>query len=88
MKLKEVLKGELIGKTIEIVEATNKNLVGLKGKIVDETKNMLELEDGKKLVKKQITINMTIGNEIITLEGKHLMGRPEDRLKKVKNVEN
>lgn len=88
MKSKEVLRGELIGKTIEIVDATNKKLVGIKGKVVDETRNMLELEDGKKLVKEQITINMNIGNEIITLEGKHLVGRPEDRVKKVRKVEN
>ena len=88
MKLKEALKGELIGKTVEVVEPTNKNLIGVKGKIVDETKNLLELENGKKLVKEQITIKMTIGNETITLEGKHLVGRPEDRVKKEKNDEN
>ena len=85
MNIKEALKGELIGKTIEVVDATNKDLIGTKGKVVDETRNMLELEDGKKLVKEQITINMNIGNETITLEGKHLVGRPEDRVKKVKH---
>ena len=87
MKLKEVLQGEFIGKTIKVVDATNKNLIGIKGVIVDETKNLFELDNGKKLVKEQITITMNIEHETITLEGKHIVGRPEERLKKVKSLE-
>lgn len=86
MKQKETLRGELIGKTIEIVSAENQSLVGVRGKIIDETRNMVTLDNKKRLIKKQITIKMTIGNETITLDGKQLVGRPEDRLKKVRNV--
>jgi ribonuclease P protein subunit POP4 len=42
MGLKEYRKCGLIGRNIEIVEAKNKSLVGLKGKVVDETKNTLK----------------------------------------------
>ncbi len=88
MKTKEALCGEFIGKHIEVIDAENKKLVGIKGIIVDETKNMLVLDNGKTLIKDQITITMIIGKETITLEGKQMNARPEDRIKKVKHLEN
>ncbi len=62
---------------IEIVDAQNKNLLGLSGKIIDETKNILVLETQKgikKLIKSQITLK--IGTNII--KGNHIIRRPED----------
>ncbi len=71
-------KKELIGSNIEVVSSSNKTLVGLKGKIVEETKNTITLDNGKKLLKSHIKIK--IGNDII--EGKNIKKRPEDRIKK------
>ncbi len=73
-------KDELIGLVIEVVGSKNKTLVGLKGKIIDETKNTIILQNGKikKLMKSHIQIK--INNKII--EGKSLQKRPEDRIKK------
>ena len=78
LKAKDMKKREIIGSHIEIIEADNKSLQGLKGKVVDETKNMLILDNGKKLIKSQVKIKI---NGII-LDGKKLASRPEDRLKK------
>lgn len=70
-------KTELIGLNAEIVESTNKTLVGVKGKIIDETKNLLVIGD-KKIPKSQVILKI---NEQ-TINGKMLIGRSEDRLKK------
>lgn len=85
MHLKDVVRQELIGLNIEIVKAKNSSLIGLKGRIVDETKNTLVIEQKnkvKKLLKDQITINIKFPKKIIQVNGKLLLGRPEDRIKK------
>lgn len=82
MKEKEFIKHEFIGENLEVIESKNQDLVGLKGKIVDETKNMFVLDNGKKLVKDQSTFQISLGEEIFEVDGKLLVGRPEDRLKK------
>lgn len=82
MNIKEIVKYEFIGSKVEVIDSQNESLIGLKGKIVDETKNMFTLEDGKKLIKSQSTFKMKIKNQTITIKGDILVGRPEDRLKK------
>ncbi len=76
-------KGELIGSTVEVIESSNKNLVGLKGKIIDETKNMLVLNNKKMIDKRNVMLKVNNGNTLFLLDGKKLIGKSEDRLKKV-----
>ncbi|PIN86496.1 ribonuclease P protein component 1 [Candidatus Woesearchaeota archaeon CG10_big_fil_rev_8_21_14_0_10_44_13] len=81
--MKDTLKKELIGKEIRIVEAKNKTNEGIEGKIIDETKNMITIstkKGSKKLIKEEIRIKLL--REKITIDGKLLVGRPEDRIKK------
>ncbi|MAG20288.1 ribonuclease P protein component 1 [archaeon] len=83
MKKKKFVKSELIGSTTEIIQSKNKSLIGLKGKIVDETKNMFTIEKNKiikKMIKSQSKFDFP--KQKIQIEGKLLLGRPEDRLKK------
>lgn len=83
--MRDILKQEIIGKKIVINDAQNKDLIGLKGVVVDETKNTLVIETNKgekNLVKSQITITVTFNNETVNIEGAELVGRSEDRLKK------
>lgn len=75
-----MIKQEIIGRKIEIIEADNKNLIGLKGKVIWETKNMLVLKAKSKtkhLIKSQIKFRL--GNQIIN--GKEMLKKPEDRIK-------
>lgn len=81
MNPKEVIQHELIGLTIEVISAENKSLIGLKGKIVDETRNLLILENGKKIIKSNATFKIKFKNKNISVRGSLLVGRPEDRLK-------
>lgn len=39
----ESIKDEFIGKEAEIVRTRNKQLLGLKGKIMDETKKLIQI---------------------------------------------
>lgn len=56
MKLKTI-KNLKIGSNIEIKESKNKTLIGLKGKVIDETKNIFTIETQKgikKIMKSQV----------------------------------
>lgn len=83
--MKNVLKRELIGAEIEVLDAKNKANAGIQGSIIDETKNTLlvETKNGiKRLLKGNITIMLK--KEKIKINGSLLIGRPEDRIKKKK----
>ena len=78
---KELLKGELIGSEIEIMHSKNKTLIGKTGKIIDETRNTITLETNSKKIKVlKSHITFKIKNKII--DGKKIVGKPEDRIKK------
>ena len=71
----------LIGISVEVVAARNPSLVGIDGKVTDETRNTIKVltQDGEKvLVKDQVT--MKIEGKIVN--GNDLMGRIEERIKK------
>jgi ribonuclease P protein subunit POP4 len=78
------IRDEFIGKEAEIVRTRNKQLLGLKGKIVDETKNSFKLlvnrrnfRELKMILKKDNTF--IIGKKMF--EGNKIMKRPEERIK-------
>lgn len=82
MNPRKIIKHEFIGAEVEVMDSKNKSLVGIKGKIIDETKNMFVLESGKKLVKSQCIFKMKTKNSTIRINGEILASRPEDRIKK------
>jgi len=61
MNLKRI-RSLMIGSNIEITESKNKTLVGLKGKVINQTKNTIALET-KKGIKKVILSHVKIKNE-------------------------
>ena len=80
-----MLKVELIGLDIEVVDSRNPHLKGLRGKIIDETRNTLTIEHNsatKRLIKDQITFVTLINNRKVMINGALLVARPEERLKK------
>lgn len=85
MNVDDILRGELIGLNVEIVKADNDVLVGINGKIVDETRNMLKIGD-KMVVKEQVVLKIEKDGNFIEVDGKLLVGRPEDRVKKVRRL--
>jgi ribonuclease P protein subunit POP4 len=80
-----LLKHEIIGLDTRVSGGTNKQLVGFEGKIIDETRNTVTIFDGKckRVVPKDIAIlriRLPDGT-LVEVNGKRLVGRPEDRVK-------
>ncbi|MEK6905573.1 MAG: ribonuclease P protein subunit [Nanoarchaeota archaeon] len=83
MARKEIFPYELIGEAIEIVSSKNKSNLGIKGKIIDETKETITVaqDNGKDVVlmKQIVTFKLMKSGKIIS--GEVIAKRPEDRLK-------
>ncbi len=80
-----LVRHELIGLRVEVLRARNKSLIGIKGKVVDETKNLLVIETKKgekKVLKEEAIFKFTLpsGQKVI-VNGKLLVARPEERVK-------
>ena len=84
---KNILYSTFVGLQVEIVNSSQHDLVGLKGKVVDETKNLIIIEKGEKEVKIQkvsSVFRFTLDDgENIDIEGKKIAFRPHERPKKV-----
>lgn len=74
----------LIGAKIKIVESVNADLVGVEGKVVDETKNLVILEDGRKIIKEQVIFEVEKEGETFVIKGEEVQGLSYDRFKKSK----
>jgi ribonuclease P protein subunit POP4 len=84
MKSKDIIRQEIIGSLAEVIDSKNKSNIGIKGKIIDETKNTIIIEDKqkrKRLFKNNITLKITIKNQTAAIQGKLLSGKPKDRTK-------
>lgn len=81
-----LVRHELIGLEAEVTVSSKPGNVGIAGKVVDETRNMLVLEKtggGEVgLAKGENTFSFRLGRERVLIEGKLLVARPEDRIKK------
>jgi len=83
-----LLYSTFIGLKVEIPNSSQRELVGLKGKVVDETKNLLviEKEDGKevRIPKVSSTFRFTLDDgSKMDIIGMKIAFRPEERPKKV-----
>ncbi len=80
-------KHEFIGLNAHIIDCTDKGLVGVEGRIVDETKNTFKLETSgaeKILPKKGTVLALKIGDDQVEIDTSRLRYRPEDRIKKAR----
>jgi ribonuclease P protein subunit POP4 len=82
-----LLQHELIGLSITVDESTNRTLCGLRGTVVDESRNMLVLENERKAEKwvskagNRFIFALEDGM-LVRVKGDRLISRPEDRIKK------
>ena len=81
MNLSMQSKFDLIGKNVTISESKNKEIVGINGKIIMETKNMiiLDTKNGKKTIPKDIC-QLSNNDGIIQTDSTKLSKRPYERL--------
>ena len=89
---------ELIGLEIKVIRSTNPSLTGTRGRVIDETKNMLIVENSKsrelKIPKADSEILFRIPAELseegsdifVKIQGNLLLSQPENRIKNIKKL--
>lgn len=81
------MRHELVGLEVKIIQSSHGDLEGIKGKVVNETKKTLTIEDGEgneKIIPKGSTkFNFILPEGLkVEIDGKIIVSRPEDRIKK------
>jgi len=78
-----ISRHELIGLETKVVESSNSQLVGLNGRVINETKSMITINSkkGKKMIPK-LTSNLKffINGESILVKGSSITKRPFERI--------
>jgi ribonuclease P protein subunit POP4 len=85
MRPEFVLAHEWIGLEVEVVDSPNPCEIGLRGVVVDETKNTLKIktEKGLKIViKRGRTFRVKFAGRVLRVKGDLINFRPEERIKK------
>ena len=80
-----ILRHELIGLQVRVLDALNPSVNGIRGKVIDETRNTLSISNGEEtaMIPKEIaTFRFHLPTGILVdVDGGRLMSRPENRLK-------
>ena len=87
MSVDDFRRRELIGLGVEILESTCAQYLGIRGRVVDESRNTLTIEqDGteKTVPKDCCRFRFEEGSRTFVVSGKDIRFRPEDRIKKVR----
>jgi len=81
-----IVQQELIGLDAKVVRSSHPGYVGILGRVLDETRNtIIILHENKKkiIIKSTAVFHFTMPDGIIVeIDGKAIIGRPEDRIKK------
>lgn len=81
-----IVQDEFIGLAAKVVKCSNPSVVGLMGQVIDETRNTFTLSCNSErtvVIKDTAVFDFKLSNgTVVEIDGKIMMGRPEDRLKK------
>ena len=82
----DVIRHEFIGTEGKIAKSSHGDYVGIHGKIIDETKKtftILHRGKAKSVIKSSSVFDFKFSDgTVVEIDGRLLVGRPEDRLKK------
>ena len=81
MNLSTQCEFDLIGQEVTISDSKNNEIIGINGKIIMETKNMVVMntKNGKRSIPKNIC-QLSINGEVIQIDPTKLNKRPHERL--------
>jgi len=86
IRAKDIVRHELVGLKVKVIRSSNSSQVGITGTVVDESRQTLtiETEKGTKSVAKdQCVFSFLLpSGKWVSVEGKLIVARPEDRIKK------
>jgi ribonuclease P protein subunit POP4 len=91
---------ELIGLEIKVIYSTNPSLIGIRGRVINETKNMFVVENSRsrelKIPKADSEFIFRIPAELsekgrrsdtfVKIQGNLLLSQPENRIKNIKKL--
>jgi ribonuclease P protein subunit POP4 len=85
-----LVRHELIGLKVKVVKSANPSQTGAEGTVTDETRQTLtiEIEKGKRRFERSFAKDQCVflfrvpSGELVRVDGKLLVARPEDRIKK------
>ncbi len=83
MTVDNITSHEFIGLHTEIVQSSNPQIIGLNGRIVDETKSMFTIntKNGtKSIAKSENSWKFSIEGKDIVIDGSKIAKRPFDRI--------
>jgi len=86
---RNLIRHELIGLKVKIKDSRQPSLKGIGGLVIDETMNTLTLqkEDREMVIPKSTTqLSFILGKKEVTVDGKIIVGRPEERIKVKKRI--
>ncbi|MCL2172621.1 MAG: ribonuclease P protein component 1 [Nitrososphaerota archaeon] len=82
----DIIRYEFIGTAAHVAHSNHFDYLGLSGRVIGETKNTFTLNSEnkiKRVIKDSAVFNFTFNDgTTVEIDGKLLIGRPEDRLKK------
>jgi ribonuclease P protein subunit POP4 len=82
----DIIRYEFIGSKGKVAKSLHEDYIGCGGKVIGETRNTFTfLQEGqaKSIIKEFSVFNFTFNDgTVVDIDGKLLVGRPEDRLKK------
>lgn len=82
----DVIRQEFIGMQTAVASSPHAGYLGISGEVVGETRNTFmiqQLEKMKSIVKDQAVFQFQFfDGTVVEIDGKLLMGKPEDRLKR------
>jgi len=82
----DIVRGEFIGAEGKITQSRHADYVGISGEVINETKNTFTIMHAgkpKDVIKGSAVFRFKFSDStIVEIDGKLLVGRPEDRLKK------
>ncbi len=82
----DIIRDEFIGTDCKVAESRHADYVGISGKVIDESKNTFKIMQAgkqKNVFKEASVFRFKFSDgTIVEIDGKLLVGRPEDRVKK------
>ncbi len=82
----DIIREEFVGTTSVVTESPQAAYVGIRGEVVGETRNTFTIQKqgtAKRIVKDQAVFQFKFSDgTVVEIDGKLLVGKPEDRLKK------
>ena len=77
---------EFIGLDLRVIDSKDPTLINLQGKVLYETKNLLFIKTNnmiKKIPKGIVILEFNINGKSCIIQGNSIIGRPEDRIRRL-----